>query len=271
MLNRIASLPPTHTSLAHPPKTRQKHQRRRRPRKRHKLISPMCLQPNLLAILINHLHPLNTDGRYQSTRNAHGQKRQCRKDDGTARAQSPLGENGWQRCYQCEEYQPDGNAVQHEDSRLQNMQRVDAALDIIRPVQVVQRNGQLTLVQLLLDDLFGLEVEGGFHVGAIRNIALDVAFVERGVGQRARLVHAEAVVEDVDRVEVVDAEGARRVADEFLDGIGEGVGDGSGDVLDVWGEQVEDGAAFFEDVVAYAGGVELRREEVSGCVRVRVL
>jgi hypothetical protein len=68
-------------------------------------------------------------------------------------------------------------------------------------------------------------VEGHRDVAAVGDIFADGVGGEGGVGKRAGRVVAEAVVEDVDGVEVVDAEGGRGGADAVVDFIGDVFGE----------------------------------------------
>lgn len=202
-------------------------------------------------MIVDHRRAPDHDGRDQRARDPNGQERYRRKQHVQACGQAAGGEEREEREDEGEEDEADGNAVQDECGRLQRVQRIQARLDVLWPAQVLQRHADAGLVEGLLDDVAGLEVEGGGHGRAVGDVHVDGGFGEGGVGEVGGRVGAVAVVEGVDGVEVLDAEVR-----------GDGAGDFVYGVRGVAGENVEEvvegpGGVLVEEVVAEAGGVEL--------------
>lgn len=195
--------PPPHTRLRNPPHHAQENQPRPHPRQHHELPPLDRLHAHLVTLLINHIPALLNHRRNQRARQRQRQKRQDPHQQIHARRQPPRSEHGRHGAHERDEEQRDGDAVQHKGRHADDAQRVQARLDILGPVEVLQRDVDAGLVQRGLEDRGGVEGEARFGGGAPRDVLLDVGLGDGRVGGFEGRVLPVAVVEEVGRVEVL--------------------------------------------------------------------
>jgi hypothetical protein len=205
--------PPPRTKLDDPHNNGDEHQRRRSPGKRQKLAAPVRLNTNLLPMLIDDLDALDDHSRDKRTSKPNRQKRNQRERKINTRRQPPLRKNGNGRGAERKEHGRNGDAVQHKRGSHEDIDGLDARLDVVRPLEVVEGDGDARLVEGLLQDGRGVEAVHCAVLAALCDVLVDGARRDRGVGDIRRCVAAAAVVEQVRRVPVVDAEFVGYVAD----------------------------------------------------------
>jgi hypothetical protein len=212
-------LPPsTRAKLDNPHDNGNEHQGRGSPGKRQKLAAPIRLDTNLVAMLINNAGALDDNSRNQRTGESDSQKRNKPQPKVDASRHSPLRADCDGRCRQRKEHGRNGDAVQDERGRHEDVDGLDALLDVAGPVEVVERDGDARLVQRLLQELRRIEAVHCAGAAALCDVLCNVARGHGGVCDVGGRVAAGAVVEQMRRVPVVDAELVGDVADGVVDG-----------------------------------------------------
>jgi hypothetical protein len=132
---------------------------------------------------------------------------------------------------------------------------MNSVLDILRPLQILQRNlGASRLVQRILDNARRVETVHGLALTAARDILGDVGFRNSGVCDFEWRVLSKAVVEHVRRVEVFNPQACSEVANAVVDLRRDCVGD----LVQEIGERIGRGAVFGEQSFTEEGGIELQ-------------
>lgn len=256
-------LPPPDTKLHHPRQHHHKHYPRGRPRERKELASLARLHPNVVSVLINQIRRFDHDRRDERASQPNRNKRQQRDEEVETSGQTARRDDGEYCRHERDENQAYRNDVQHEHGRHERVERLDAILNILWPLEILQRDALARrLVQRLLDDARGVEFIHGLALAAARDVLANVVVADGGVCDFEGGVLPVAVVEHVGRVEVLDAQARGDFADAVVDGAADFVGDGV--------EEVGEGvggvgwAGFGEEGFAEEGGVELGMGLVSG-------
>jgi hypothetical protein len=241
-------LPSTHAELDNPHDNGNEHQSRSSPRKRQKLAAPIRLDTNLVAMLINNARPLDDHSRDKRTGESNSQKRDKPQPKVDASRQSPLRAHGDGRRRERKEHGGNGDAVQHKRRGHEHIDGLDALLDVTGPVEVVEGDGDARLVQGVLQDLGGVEAVHCAAAAALCDDLVDGAGSDGGVCDVGGRVAAAAVVEQVGRVPVVDAE----LVGDVADGVVDGAVDGVGDLVEVVQDGVLGAVGFVEEGLAQA-------------------
>jgi hypothetical protein len=242
----IDLLPSTRAELDNPHDNGDEHQGRSSPRKRQKLAAPIRLDTNLVPMLIDNTRPLDDNSRDKRTGKSNSQKRDKPQPKVDASRQSPLRADRDRRRRQRKEHGRNGDAVQDERRRHEDVDSLDALLDVAGPLEVIKGDGDTRLVEGVLQDLCRVEAVHCAAAAALCDVLVDGAGSDGGVCDVGGGVAAAAVVEQVSGVPVVDAE----LVGDVADGVVDGAVDGVRDLVEVVQDRVLGAVGFVEEGLA---------------------
>lgn len=184
-------------NLIAPHDERDKHESGRRPRQRQKLVPAVRIHADIVAILVDHVGALDRDSGDERARKPDGEERENGDHEVEAGGKAAVGEDSGEGSDESDEDEGDGDAVQNEGGLTNNTQGVQAALNIFGPLEVLQCDACVGVVERFLQDVFGIKPEHRGAVGAAGHVLGNVTHGSGGIGCLERGVLAEAVVEEV--------------------------------------------------------------------------
>jgi hypothetical protein len=252
---RVLLVPAPNTKLHNPRNNNNKHQPRRSPRQAQELAPPLGLDADIVAVLVDHVGPLDHDSRHERASKSDRYKSQRRNQEVDASGEAARCQDGDDSSDERDKDEAYGDDVEHEHGSHERIQRVDAVLDVFWPLEILERYVQSALVQALLDDLCRVEAVHGLGRAAVSDALADVALRYGCVGDFGGRILALAVIEHVCGVPVFDSQASSHLADLVVNVLRDFIGD----VV----EQVRDGvrgvrwAVFLEESFAQEGGIKL--------------
>lgn len=245
---------PSNAKLDDPDEQGNEHETGSSPSKSEELAAPLSLKADVVAILVDDLCALDNHGSHEGAGETNGQEGQRGDHEVQTRGEASRCQDGEEGGEQRYEDECDGDAVEDEHGAHQGIEGLDAGLDVLGPVEVLQGDISTgSLVQGVFQDSSRVEFVHCAALAAAGDVLGDVILVDGCVCDFSGRVLAVAVVEQVGRIPVFDAETFGYLADAVVDFFADLVGD----LVEQIQNRVVAAAILVQECLAKHGCVEL--------------